>query len=272
MNQMKIGTGTFAVTTFLLLVLLGGAFLYQQTRVHQVEQREQALDQQLTSAQGDLSDARSRVEALEGQVAKTTKDVHRVGETVDKQAAQTLDVKAVTKRALPSVVTVYCGDLQGSGFAIAVNNPPTGYKSAIVTNYHVIAQCTRNDGTEPTVRQGDLTPETTLWSWDDTNDLALLFVALDVPPLETAGTPEQGDPVVAIGSPYGLDESVTTGVVSQIYDDFFQTDATINPGNSGGPLLDRTGKVLGVTTFKLGDQGTNFAVRMRVRCDELINC
>lgn len=61
-------------------------------------------------------------------------------------------------------------------------------------------------------------------------------------------------------------------MISKIYPAVFQTDASINPGNSGGPLLDRHGAVLGVTTWKIGGEGTNLAVRMRMRCEELIEC
>jgi S1-C subfamily serine protease len=70
-----------------------------------------------------------------------------------------------------------------------------------------------------------------------------------------------------------LDGTVTTGIISNIYPTYFQTDAAIGPGNSGGPLLDRSGDVLGVTTFMLDEsQGANFAVRMRVRCEQLLLC
>ena len=174
---------------------------------------------------------------------------------------------------MPSVVTVLCGDSLGSGFVIDVDNPPEGYRRAVVTNHHVIESCTYADGPGVMVAKGNDTQDAELYSWDEQNDLALVFVGTKLPALETAKSPQVGDPVVAIGSPYGLDGTVTTGVVSNIYEKYFQTDAAINPGNSGGPLLDRNGDVLGVTTFQLEDsQGTNFAVRMRVRCEELLQC
>ncbi len=75
--------------------------------------------------------------------------------------------------------------------------------------------------------------------------------------------PNIGSDVVAIGSPKGLEFSLTSGVVSSIRDDgqLLQIDASINPGNSGGPVLDKTGCVVGVTTFKLTEsEGLSFAV------------
>ncbi|HSO05096.1 MAG TPA: trypsin-like peptidase domain-containing protein, partial [Candidatus Limnocylindrales bacterium] len=140
-------------------------------------------------------------------------------------------------------------------------------------NHHVIEDCTDPDGSEVVVAKGDEQDTGLLYSWDQTNDLALVYIPNRLPALETATSPQVGDPVVAIGSPYGLTDTVTTGIISKIYDTHFQTDAAVGPGNSGGPLLDRKGDVLGVTTFMLDpSQGTNFAVRMRMRCEELLQC
>lgn len=272
MNDGKVGRAGFVVTVLALVAMLGGAVLFTNHQLQRLDRQAQTLQRDLASTQKELGDARAQVQVMQGLLAKTNKHVQQVGKSVRKQAAEALDVKAVTKDALPSVVTVFCGGSQGTGFAVDVGDPPDGFQTAIITNHHVIEACTFEGSPDPSVRQADLAPTTRLWNWDPVNDLALLYVDADIPTLATAESPEQGDPVVAIGSPYGLDDSVTTGIVSQIYDDFFQTDAVINPGNSGGPLLDRSGRVLGITTFKLGEQGTNFAVRMRVTCVELLSC
>jgi len=83
---------------------------------------------------------------------------------------------------------------------------------------------------------------------------------------------EVGDPVLAIGSPFGLDQTVTAGIISAKgrravvedlrYQDFIQTDAALNPGNSGGPLVDMNAKVVGINTAILGHtyQGISFAI------------
>lgn len=82
-----------------------------------------------------------------------------------------------------------------------------------------------------------------------------------------------GDPVIAIGSPFGLEGSVTTGIVSRIEDDWYQTSALINPGNSGGPLLDREGRVLGINTLSVGGGGSGIgaAIRLKVTCKVIFN-
>jgi serine protease Do len=137
----------------------------------------------------------------------------------------------------------------GSGFVISAD----GY---IVTNHHVIAGVDEirvhfSDGVE---REG------TVVGLDAKTDLALIRVEgatdLHALPLGDSDAVWPGDFVVAIGNPFGLDHTVTFGIVSATgrelgqspYDDYIQTDAAINPGNSGGPLLDLSGAVVGINT------------------------
>lgn len=224
------------------------------------------LDRRVTS--GD-----ERLQALDAQVQSGTDRIKNVEDQVGAQAEQRLDVGEVVTAAQPSVVTVTCGTSLGSGFALAIGDLPAGVGAAIVTNHHVIADCTGGDGAnapQATVSQRGLAMQTSLSAWDEDNDLALLLVTSALPALREAPLPEVGDPVVAIGSPYGLEGTVTQGILSKIWDDAYQTDAAINPGNSGGPLLDREGRVLGVNTEQLRDsQGLNFAVRIRQLCDQI---
>jgi serine protease Do len=137
----------------------------------------------------------------------------------------------------------------GSGFVIS----PDGY---ILTNNHVVEGVDEikvhfSDGTLRDAKIVGLDPKT---------DLALIQVAdaKDMPslPLGDSDAILPGDFVVAIGNPFGLDHTVTMGIVSAKgrelgqgpYDDFIQTDAAINPGNSGGPLLDMNGAVVGINS------------------------
>jgi len=105
---------------------------------------------------------------------------------------------------------------------------------------------------------------------DEKTDLAVLQVRGDLRAEATWGDSDQldiGDWVLAIGSPYGLDRSVTAGIVSAVgrgdvplfssdlYQDFIQTDAAINPGNSGGPLINLKGEVVGINTAILSESG-----------------
>jgi serine protease Do len=112
---------------------------------------------------------------------------------------------------------------------------------------------------------------------DAQNDLALIRVSgrpQGAKPLwqqPAENRPHQGDQLLLIGSPYGLDGTVTTGVVSRVTRKTIQTDAAANPGNSGGPAIDRDGRVVGVLVSG-GGQNLNFAVPIARACLKLRRC
>jgi S1-C subfamily serine protease len=141
----------------------------------------------------------------------------------------------------------------------------------IVTNDHVI----RGASAVHVVLADGRQLEAEVVGADAPNDLAVLRVQSPTPlPAARLGTSADlmiGETVVAIGSPFGLTKTVTSGVVSaigrsfkandQLYIDFLQTDAAINPGNSGGPLLNLDGEVIGINTAIFsGAQGIGFAI------------
>lgn len=151
---------------------------------------------------------------------------------------------------------------QGSGFIVDED----GY---VLTNNHVI-----NGASEITVilKNGHSYPAKVV-GHDEKTDIALLKIEADHKlPAVTFGTSDTlrvGQWVVAIGNPFGLDYSVTAGIISAKgrnigagpYDNFLQTDASINPGNSGGPLFNMNGEVIGVNTaIRRDGQGIGFAV------------
>jgi len=149
----------------------------------------------------------------------------------------------------------------GSGFIISAD----GY---IVTNNHVI-----KDADEIKVILHDKTEyDGTIIGTDPMTDLALIKIkAKNLVALKfgSSAKTEVGSWVVAIGSPFGLEQTVTAGIVSAKgrilgsgpYDDFIQTDASINPGNSGGPLLNLDGEVIGINTaITRSGQGIGFAI------------
>src|SRR3954452_17730084 len=163
------------------------------------------------------------------------------------------------------------GEATGSGFVIDKSGD-------ILTNAHVV------DGAVKVTVQfsDDKTVDAKVIGKDVSNDLALLKVSpdgLDLHPLElgSARNIQVGDPTIAIGNPFGLERTLTTGVVSALQRriqapngfairDVIQTDAAINPGNSGGPLLDAAGRVIGINSqietggSGNGNVGIGFAV------------
>jgi S1-C subfamily serine protease len=163
----------------------------------------------------------------------------------------------------------------GSGFAIepAANDKDAG---VIVTNAHVVA-----GGDSYTVRFHDGSEcEARVRLDDPSTDVALLRVPESPPaflPLRPLAQVRVGEPVIAIGSPYGLDGTVTSGIVSGLnrtmpapngipIDNMIQTDALVNPGNSGGPLIGFDGLVVGVNdqvrvnNVLQGSSGLGFAI------------
>ena len=183
-----------------------------------------------------------------------------------------LTVREIYEKVLPSVVTVECGEWQGTGFSYNIA-PAGGYNSVIVTNHHVIEDCTFTNGPRVAIATYENSrPESQLWSWDEENDLALIMTTGSLPIIEDAPEADIGDQVVAIGSPLGFSGTITTGIISQVYSDAYQTDAAINPGNSGGPLLDMRGRVLGVNTLGFGREGLNIAFRPELLCENVLSC
>lgn len=161
-------------------------------------------------------------------------------------------------------------EVQGSGFVYEYKN-----EMVVITNKHVV-----NDAMNITVTfsNGDGYPATVIGS-DAYSDLAALSVEApleEFQPLDitSSSTLQVGDPVVAIGSPFGLGGTMTTGIISQLgrtiqdsvagnfpIANIIQTSAAINPGNSGGPLLNYEGEVIGITTAIIqNSNGLGFAV------------
>jgi S1-C subfamily serine protease len=152
---------------------------------------------------------------------------------------------------------------EGTAVAIA----PGGY---LATAFHVVDRALSITERLPDGRQ---VPAELIGS-DPASDLALLQVAVDLPPLAYAPEPALGSPVCAIGNQFGLDLSVTCGVVSALHragtgfnpiEDFVQTDAVVNPGASGGALVDSEGRLVGLlsaifTMESDANVGVNFAV------------
>ena len=162
------------------------------------------------------------------------------------------------------------GDQQAqAGLGSGVIISPDGY---ILTNNHVVEgadeiEVTLTDSRRARARVIGTDPET---------DLAILKIELDKQPVIVLGNSDQlavGDQVLAIGNPFGVGQTVTSGIVSALgrsqlgintFENFIQTDAAINPGNSGGALVDVNGNLLGINTAIYsrsgGSMGIGFAI------------
>ncbi|MFJ3285661.1 trypsin-like peptidase domain-containing protein [Streptomyces sp. NPDC086669] len=174
-------------------------------------------------------------------------------------------VAGIAARALPSVVTLHVSGRseQGTGTGFVLDD-----RGHILTNNHVVEPAGDDGEISVTFHSGD-TAKATVVGRDSGYDLAVVKVTgvsgLRPLPLGNSENVQVGDPVVAIGAPFDLEGTVTSGIISAkqrpitaggedgdgsdvSYVDALQTDAPINPGNSGGPLLDRAGRVVGINS------------------------
>jgi S1-C subfamily serine protease len=174
----------------------------------------------------------------------------------------------LVKRIKPSAVAIETFDARGntlsrgSGFFIDANR--------IITNRHVIEKAAR---VEIHLMDGKKFPAKGVVAIDGEGDLAVLHV--DVPPASAAplpimrSIPQEGESIVVVGNPFGLEGSVSNGIVSAVreisgYGKIIQITAPISPGSSGSPVVNMYGQVIGVATLQAAEgQSLNFAVRRK---------
>ena len=200
------------------------------------------------------------------------------GQTVTVNSGDSTDTtlaNAVAQKALPSVVSINVTTSNGEGVGSGVVLDTDGN---ILTNYHVI------EGAQSiSVSTGDASYDATVVGSDESSDLAVIKIDAGdaaLTPIEVgdSSTLQVGDWVMSLGSPFGLEQSVSTGIVSSlyrstmlqntsgntIYTNLIQTDATINPGNSGGALVDDEGKLVGINSliesYSGSSSGVGFAI------------
>jgi putative serine protease PepD len=198
---------------------------------------------------------------------------HAIAQTSVAPSGTPASVADIYRRVSPGVVFVAAGNASGSGFVIDSNG-------SIVTNDHVVGSAK-----QVSVRFDEQSDpiDARVVGTDPSTDLALLKVdpgavkgGLKPLALSSSKDLQPGEPAIAIGSPFGLQGTVTSGIVSALDREIqspngfpisgvVQTDAAINPGNSGGPLLDGEGRVIGVnsqiaTNGTSANSGVGFAV------------
>ena len=221
---------------------------------------------------GQLHRARTDAQAL----AEQARTIARLQAEVDGLRATNPDWAAVVARVQPSVVTVTTDEDLGSGWVVRSD----GSGSVIVTNFHVVADAVAHGETNFEVIQFDRTMSADLLRADRLDDLAVLHVSQVLAPLVTAAfRPKIGTPVLDLGSPLGLKGTVSAGVVSayrsMFGSDYLQFTAAISPGNSGGPVVDGAGRVVGIATAKIAEDGADglyFAIPVQVLCASLVDC
>jgi putative serine protease PepD len=175
-------------------------------------------------------------------------------------------IETAAGKVVPSIVNVAVDSPTFSGVGSGIVIRSDGY---IMTNFHVVENATRI-----TVRLGASDVAATVVGTDPTTDIAVIHVSRSGLPAAKIGTSASlvvGQSVIAIGSPFGLDKTVTSGIVSALhrsdlqsgsnggltsYTNLIQTDAAINPGNSGGALADVSGAVVGMNTLIQSPSGT----------------
>ncbi|MEZ5649724.1 MAG: trypsin-like peptidase domain-containing protein [Burkholderiaceae bacterium] len=195
----------------------------------------------------------------------------------------------IFRRLSPSVVHINTVRFRRELFSTRVTEVPRGSGTGfvwdaqghVVTNYHVLA----NANAAKVTLADQSVWDARLVGWFPDRDLAVLRV--DVPPDRLVPIPvgtsrdlRVGQRVYAIGNPFGLDQTLTTGIVSALnreipasnertIRDVIQTDAAINPGNSGGPLLDSAGRLIGVNTAIFSPSGASAGIGFAIPVDEV---
>lgn len=173
--------------------------------------------------------------------------------------------EAVAAKALKSVYTVETDVATGSSFVWRA-----GPSSLLITNAHVLEGT--SVGQEVSLHQGKKDYTATVLEVNTAVDLAVLQATVPGDALVPGKAPTQGSTVVAIGAPFGLDGTVTTGALSAVRERTLQFSAPISPGNSGGALVDLSGHVIGVTSAKIvssGAEGLGIAIPVGRICGAL---
>lgn len=275
--------GSTLISLTMVLILLAAARMLVPSLVEDVRYR---WHRGQLRAEYELSSQRLRSVSLDSlaDVSKTV--AHRLGSSVVhinlRRSPQTISqYERMLGAENPSIR--YEG--QGSGFVI----DPEGY---ILTNHHVVGDGDADSGADPDRIEVTLADGRQLMAkvvgTDPMTDLAVLRVnASNLMPIQWGDSDQVaiGTPVWAVGSPYGLQQTVTFGIISgkhridlsgtryestlrtkPVYADLMQSDVAVNPGNSGGPLVNSEGEVVGVNAAILGEsfRGISFSIPSRI--------
>jgi S1-C subfamily serine protease len=222
--------------------------------------------------------------AMRAEVASQARSIHDLQARIDALSARPTgtaqptpppDWPAIAARVEPSVVTISTAQALGSGWV--ADSDSSG--SDLVTNLHVVADAWNAGIATVDVAIGDKTVKGTITRVDVNDDLASVHIAVTLPPLVRAALrPQLAESVMAVGSPLGLNGTISIGVVSGFRSvegsDYIQFSAAISPGNSGGPVVDSDGRVVAVATAKFvfpGAEALSLAIPVQTVC-QVVSC
>ncbi len=254
------------VLALLLVLGLGGLAGWQAHQIDRLGDRLADTDRRLTEARrGDDI----RFDGVEGRTAE-----------LERQVGKAFDPEAISTAVLPSVFRVRAGQFTGTAFA--VGKPTSAGGTNLFTNFHVVESVWRAGDRRVFLERRDQRFPADIVRVDEDNDVAWLTTKGRFTGLGTArGAVKSGQQIVVIGAPLGLEDTVTTGVVSAFRKEgegessgpVIQFDAPINPGNSGGPVINAAKQVVGIATAKARDaEGIGLAVPIKTACDEFKVC
>lgn len=220
---------------------------------------------------------------------------------IDKSAAEEDSSLAsqVAAKAVPSIASITVSR-NGEGAASVVSSSDSGSIGSgvlldkdgnILTNYHVVEYADGNNGYSITAKIGDKSYEAKIIGKDASSDLAVIKIDAggdELTPIEVGSSDKLsvGDWVMSIGSPFGNEQSVSTGIVSaksrditmsgndgstSFYCDMIQTDAAINPGNSGGALVNEKGELVGINSIIESSSSSSAGVGFAIPSDYAID-
>jgi S1-C subfamily serine protease len=227
------------------------------------------LDAADRTAAADRAAAGKRADAMDSRI-----------KALEQRIAGSLDSTAVANAVLPSVFRVDAGQFTGTAFA--VGKAPAGGGTDLITNYHVIASIYEKGTKDAALERDSQRFPVKITQVDQKDDLALLHSTETFHRLVSASAQVQsGAPIVVVGAPLGLAQTVTTGVVSAVRNDFpgeggktfIQFDAPINPGNSGGPVVNAQQQVVGIASAKANNaEGIGLAIPIALACQAFSIC
>ncbi|GAA3343411.1 hypothetical protein GCM10020358_42540 [Amorphoplanes nipponensis] len=240
----------------LVLVLVAG---WQAWRLDRVDSRLGTSADQLTAALQRQDQLTERADRLEQKLAAV------------------FDPEAISSSVLPSVFRVRAGNFTGTAFS--VGDKAGEDQANLLTNFHVVESVWKSGARKVFLERGEDEVSATIVKVSKGKDLALLRADRKITGLDVApATVKPGQQVVVVGAPLGLEDTVTTGVVSAYRPNdaegpTIQFSAPINPGNSGGPVVNSADEVIGLATAKARDaEGIGLAVPIKVACDTFKVC